>query len=525
MVFPGDPGISRGLVAGDKNNFAPRLGAAWDPRGDGRLSIRAAYGLYYEDFRSDLWTYPAVNQPFVIREFVNNPASFQDPYAGRVNPFPYVYSPETAKFQYPMGLFTVIAPELAMAHMHQMSFSIEHALPFKMVGKAAYVGKRADDLIRMEQRNPATYIPGQSTLANTDARRLGMPSQYTSFREITASAGARYDSMQLSLSRRMSQGLTFMSSYTLGKFMDQYSSANLGQTSQDPGNPDAEWSRSDEDRRHVFNASFLYEFPFFRNSGGLAHVLLADWALSGMVSISSGEPVNVLSGRDFSLTGVGFDRPDLVGDPVIEHSNDADMVAKYFNTAAFVANQPGQYGNAGRNLFSGPGYSATNLSLTKAFGLPGRLGKMQVPCRGVQRVQPGQLRPTRSATHQRELRPHPHGWRTAHRAACTALELLGMRRSLILLALVFAATLRGSGNGPAAVRPDYPASRHGGTYMFNYYLPPAPSATAWSPAWSPDGKWIAVAMQGSIWKVRSGQRHGLRGQLQRKVPLVSDLVA
>ena len=53
-----------------------------------------------------------------------------------------------------------------------------------------------------------------------------------------------------------------------------------------------------------------------------------------------------------------------------------------------------------------------------------------------------------------------------------------MRRSLILLALVFAATLRGSGNGPAAVRPDYPASKHGGTYMFNYYLPPAPSATA-----------------------------------------------
>jgi hypothetical protein len=139
MVFPGDPGISRGLVEGDKNNFAPRLGVAWDPRGDGRLSIRAAYGLYYEDFRSDLWTYPAVNQPFVIREFINNPPSFQDPYAGRTSPFPYVYSPETAKFQFPMGLFTVIAPELKMAHMHQMSFSVEQALPLKLVGKAAYV--------------------------------------------------------------------------------------------------------------------------------------------------------------------------------------------------------------------------------------------------------------------------------------------------------------------------------------------------------------------------------------------------
>jgi hypothetical protein len=378
MVFPGDAGISRGLVDGDKNNFGPRLGVAWDPRGDGRLSLRAAYGLYYEDFRSDLWTYPAVNQPFVIREFTNTPQSFQDPYAGRENPFPYVYSPETARFQFPMGLFTVIAPELKMAHMHQMSLSVEQALPLKLVAKAAYVGKRADNLIRMEQRNPATYIPGQSTLGNTNARRLGMPPEYTSFREITASAGAEYDSLQLSLSRRMSGGLTFMTSYTLGKFMDEYSSQNLGQTSQDPNNPEAEWARSDEDRRHVFNASFFYELPFFRTSGRIVNGLLGGWGVAGMVSITSGLPVNVVSGRDFSLTGVGFDRPNLVGDPVLDHSNKADMIARYFNTAAFVANQPGQYGNAGRNLFSGPGDSSTNVSLTKAFPLPGRLGRLQV---------------------------------------------------------------------------------------------------------------------------------------------------
>lgn len=377
MVFPGDPGIGRGLVEGDKNNFGPRLGVAWDPRGDGRLSVRAAYGLYYEDFRSDLWTYPAVNQPFVIREFTNAPQSFQDPYAGRENPFPYVYSPDTARFQLPMGLFTAIAPELQMAHMHQMSVSVEQALPFKLVAKAAYVGKRADNLIRMEQRNPATYIPGQSTLENTNARRLGMPPEYTSFREITASAGSTYDSLQMSLSRRMSDGLTFMTSYTLGKFMDEYSSQNLGQVSQDPSNPEAEWARSDEDRRHVFNASFYYDLPFFRTSGSVVNTLLGGWGVAAMVSVLSGEPVNVVSGRDFSLTGVGFDRPNLVGDPVLNHSNKADMVAEYFNTDAFVANEPGQYGNAGRNLFSGPGHSSTNISLTKAFPLPGTLGRLQ----------------------------------------------------------------------------------------------------------------------------------------------------
>src|SRR5512140_3514964 len=52
-----------------------------------------------------------------------------------------------------------------------------------------------------------------------------------------------------------------------------------------------------------------------------------------------------------------------------------------------------------------------------------------------------------------------------------------------------------------AAKADYPASKHGGTYMFNYYLPPAPGTTPWAPAWSPDGKWIAVGMYGSIWKI------------------------
>lgn len=76
-----------------------------------------------------------------------------------------------------------------------------------------------------------------------------------------------------------------------------------------------------------------------------------------------------------------------------------------------------------------------------------------------------------------------------------------MRHTVILLLLACTAALGAGGETPAPVRPDYPASKHGGTYMFNYYLPPAPSSSAWAPAWSPDGKWIAIAMQGSIWKV------------------------
>jgi TolB protein len=76
------------------------------------------------------------------------------------------------------------------------------------------------------------------------------------------------------------------------------------------------------------------------------------------------------------------------------------------------------------------------------------------------------------------------------------MELLSVLRGTILLVAAGAVAL-----AAPPPRPDYPASKHGGTYMYNYYLPPAPSATAWAPAWSPDGRWVAVGMQGSIWKV------------------------
>ncbi|MGH9674585.1 MAG: carboxypeptidase regulatory-like domain-containing protein [Bryobacteraceae bacterium] len=377
MVFPGDTGISRGLVSVDKNNFAPRVGLAWDPRGDGNFAVRAFYGLFYEDHRSDIWTYPAVNQPFVIREFINNPFSLTDPYRGRVNPFPYIYTPTAAKFSFPMGLFTVPAPVITSPYVHQMSVSLEKKLPGELVVKAAYVGKLAHNLLRMVQKNPAVYIPGRSTTANTDERRTILPGFYSRFREVATNSNAAYHSMQLSLNRRFRGGLTFLTSYTLGKLLDYYSAQNIGQAPQDPFNHAADRARSDEDRRHVFVSSFVYELPQWKSQQRVLGRILGGWGISGIVRIASGLPVWVRSDRDNSLTGVGFDRPDLVGTPVRSHSSRDDMIREFFNISAFAPNQPGRYGNAGRNLLSGPASSQTDLSITKSFPISERLGALQ----------------------------------------------------------------------------------------------------------------------------------------------------
>ncbi|MGH8636840.1 MAG: hypothetical protein ACREUZ_06855 [Burkholderiales bacterium] len=127
----------------------------------------------------------------------------------------------------------------------------------------------------------------------------------------------------------------------------------------------------------MFNASWVYELPFLRAQQGVLGNLFGGWGFAGMVSLASGSPVNVVSGRDFSLTGVGFDRPNLVGSPVREHSSRQEMIETFFNTEAFVPNEPGHYGNAGRNPFSGPASASTDVSLTKKFSVSERLGQLQ----------------------------------------------------------------------------------------------------------------------------------------------------
>jgi hypothetical protein len=276
-----------------------------------------------------------------------------------------------------MSLFTVIAPTLSSPYSHEMNFTLEKTLPFGMIAKTGYVGKLEHNLVQMLQENPAAWIPGQSTLANTNQRRILMPGVYASFRQIATNSNASYHSLEASLSRRFSRGLTFMGSFTFGKLLDYYSAQNLGQTPQNPFNERLDRARSDEDRSRVFSLSFVYEVPFLRNRRSALAYVIGGWSISGLVTAATGLPVFVTSGQDFSLTGVGFDRPNLNANPVLSHSTRDAEIARFFNTAAFAANFPGQYGTAGRNLFSGPGLSNTNISLVKSFRIGERLGALQ----------------------------------------------------------------------------------------------------------------------------------------------------
>jgi hypothetical protein len=115
-----------------------------------------------------------------------------------------------------------------------------------------------------------------------------------------------------------------------------------------------------------FVASYIWELPRLTGAPALVRHLFGNWETNGIVSAESGLPINVVSGRDNSATGINADRPDLVGDPFLPGgSSRTAIIERYFNVAAFRQNPPGTFGTAGRNILTGPGEVAIDLGLIK----------------------------------------------------------------------------------------------------------------------------------------------------------------
>ena len=142
LLFPGDEGISRGIVKTDKNNIAPRLGLAWDVMGDGRTSVRAAAGVFYGSITGNEWNTTADNQPFTVRQSFPTVFTLSDPYRnlpGGVGPFPFEYNPASPRFTLPAQVF---GPSLDFVwpKTYQMNLTVEKQFFRDISVTASYVG-------------------------------------------------------------------------------------------------------------------------------------------------------------------------------------------------------------------------------------------------------------------------------------------------------------------------------------------------------------------------------------------------
>lgn len=375
MLFPGDEGIGRGIVAADKNNFAPRIGLAWDPAGDGKTAVRAAFGVFYGSMGGNMWNGTADNQPFSIRQRFNNPGTLTDPYIfqpGGVSPFPYSYSPSSIRFILPAAIG---GPSLdfRIPYVYQFNLTVQRQLTKDLGVTAAYVSTLGHKF-RLNRDNNYPVFRAGATTGNVNARRPILPGQLGAISLVESITNTAYHGLQLTAEKRLSRSFSFKAFYTFGKALDSAGSqSDTSDSVQNFNNIAAERGRADSDRRHNFVLSGIWRVNYLKNWHPVARALVNGWSLSAIVTMRSGRPLTITNGSDANLDGNTNDRANLVGNPVLDHNRErSEVVAAWFNTAAFAQPPVGTDGTAGRNIIDGPGLKNVDLGIFRDFNFTER---------------------------------------------------------------------------------------------------------------------------------------------------------
>jgi hypothetical protein len=366
LLFVGDMGITRSTIQTDKNNFAPRIGFAWDPKGNGKTSLRGGYGVFYDRLIGLLPFQFGLDPPFdiipSIPNFVENHvipgSSFGDPFAGG-SPFAGKTAQEVAAANiFPLFSFLqVMDPRMRTPYVQQWNLTYQTQVASDTVLEVGYLGTKGTKLV-------------QPVDLNTQVGK-GRPLEpfYFQLSNYQTTDNSSYQALQISGNKRMSYGLTFLGSYTWShaidggsipvNFLNPNSEAIFP---EDKNNLRLDRGNSAFDTRHRFVLSALYELPFFKASGGFARWALGNWQVNGILTWQAGFPFTVLDTSDPNRDGQPTDRPNQVGNPFGPGTRTPQQ---WFDPAAFVHPPPGTDGLVGRNSLTGPGISNLDFSLFK----------------------------------------------------------------------------------------------------------------------------------------------------------------
>jgi hypothetical protein len=361
-----DPGCPVGGSEANVWNIAPRLGFAYRLGEDGKTSLRGGYGHFYTPIQASAFN-PFTNIAPFAPGFSFDGVAFEDPFgsAGVPNPFPEQYGPRVpgaeATFVTPTELRAVFAQDFRTPLLASWNVSLERQLGTDWVFRVAYIGNKGSYFFGAAENsreiNPAIYVPGASSVANTQARR-----QYQDYSRIglyESTNTSKYNSVQLNAEKVFGKGLSVLASYTFSKKEDDY-----GWTTPDDRSFDYGLSR--EDVPHNFRFSNVWQLPRANVNRALGAVING-WMLNSVVTWQSGFPFTISSGRDNSFTGINRDRADFLGGDADLGSDrpHGEMVARYFDTSKFVTNAIGTFGNSAKNMLRGPRYFNTDVALLK----------------------------------------------------------------------------------------------------------------------------------------------------------------
>ncbi|HJU42535.1 MAG TPA: carboxypeptidase regulatory-like domain-containing protein [Vicinamibacterales bacterium] len=374
VLFPGDPGIGRGIVKTDWNNVAPRLGLAWDVIGDGRTSVRGAFGIFYGSITGNEWNTTADNQPFTFRQSIPTVHTLSDPYRnlpGGVGPFPFEYNPASPRFSFPAQVF---GPSLDFVwpKTYQSNVTVEKQLWRDFSVTASYVNALGRNLPASVDRNYPVFTP-TATTANVNSRRPYLPGVLAAVRVLESTFASDYHALQMSAEKRGAR-VSAKAYYTYGNAKEDvdYQGGGLPAV-QNSNRIDLERGRTTADRRHVFTFSGIYAVNQFGDSSPVVKALLNDWTVSTIIRLQSGAPFTVMAGVDRNFDGLTNDRADINGDPKLDSGRPREeLIEQWFNTAVFSQPAIGADGTARRNIIDGPGLRLIDLGVFRDIRLAGQ---------------------------------------------------------------------------------------------------------------------------------------------------------
>ena len=370
LLFRGDPGVPEDGAVADNDNLGGRLGFAYSLTSDGRTSIRGGFGMFFDQHLLGEFNNGGVNgPPWSLRLSVTRPQGpFSDPYRGR-DDFNKITVDQIgaadAVFPTPV-LATTYDGRQDTPLQYNWNMTLEREIMPQWLARAAYVGSSSNFGRQEYQLNAAQPALGAST-STTDSRRpflpLGNVTQYTEDRH------SSYHSMQLTLIKRFSRGVTFRGAYTWSKALGNYGDEVVPWFL--PGGDTYRRGPLSIDHRHRIVMSWVRELPTLASENAVAKHVINGWQWTGLADYQTGQPLTITSGRDNSLTGIGRDRAILTGAP-LEAPDDADKRIG-FNSAAFAINPLNSFGTAGIGILTGPSQYSWNMGLFKNFQVTERV--------------------------------------------------------------------------------------------------------------------------------------------------------
>jgi hypothetical protein len=382
-------GFPRGVVKNDYNTLQPRVGFAYDVSGDGRTVVRAGFGMFFERVQGNDVYNAALNPPFAYQPsatnvYFSNPSTSALTGTTTTQTFPSTLT--SLKYTYPN-------PGTAM-----FSGGVQHQIAPSIVGVIQYAGStgwhQSDDrhINTLPLIDPvAGYAKRQAVATNTPITVGGVTyqpnsnlyRQFPGFGDINqeeTTTNFSYNSLQIGLRMEAKHGVTLELAYTYSHEIDEVSSDLNGVSN--PFNAAYDRGSGAFDRRHDFNANYIYNLPFFLHSGSvLERTALGGWSISGITVAESGTPAPInyngpLAGTvglsdTLGLGGGTTNRPNLVAKVSypktrlawFSTSSFADPVAPWVDSS----NGNQGFGNAAKDAVVGPGLFNTNLSVFKSI--------------------------------------------------------------------------------------------------------------------------------------------------------------